>query len=248
MEAKYSPEDGATVQQRLDDLMLQLKYMPEDSAIVTGHSLLFRRLLGDSASRGFVSEHPALAQRLRRRKIPNCGVVELALDFALRAPPAAGHPRSPRACSWPVIVAAGMCFGSGLPTRLSRSASTGAVPRARPEVRPRRAASPAQAAARSAEQLGDAGRDLYRRALQIKPVDAAADASRCDSPTTYVEGFSPPDGSFASRVLSPSHNPKPRFRSRGKSKRGDFDAHVQHTRRVHAEMGGMLAEAGARLD
>ena len=68
----------AGVQQRLGDLMDQLRYAPAESIVLVGHSHFFRELL---KSQLHESVEPGLASQLRKNKLSNCGVARLELDF-----------------------------------------------------------------------------------------------------------------------------------------------------------------------
>eukprot|EP00941_MAST-03F_sp_MAST-3F-sp1_P004543 g4543.t1 len=67
---------------RIEDLLRRLKYAQGVSAIVVGHSLLFRMLAGRFQHPSFAQLKPEFASDLRRFKMQNCGVLELTLDFS----------------------------------------------------------------------------------------------------------------------------------------------------------------------
>ena len=61
--------------------MDQLRYHPAETVTLVGHSHYFRELLRSQLHEGFVAREPHLAALLRTRKLSNCGVACLELDF-----------------------------------------------------------------------------------------------------------------------------------------------------------------------
>ena len=72
---------AAGVNQRLGDLLDQIKYAPAETIVLVGHSHFFRELVRDQLSEAFVAREPALAAKLKSHKLSNCGVARLELDF-----------------------------------------------------------------------------------------------------------------------------------------------------------------------
>lgn len=72
-------ETSKQLEVRLQEFMLQLMYSAHDSIVVFGHSLffqqIFRKYLSSELRRG-----DDIAQDLKHKKLPNCGVVRLELD------------------------------------------------------------------------------------------------------------------------------------------------------------------------
>lgn len=77
---KESPHD---VQTRVNEMLTQLKLSPTRAAVITGHSLFFRHLVGNCMSVDFQSSHPEVAEVVRKKKLPNCGVLALRLNLNL---------------------------------------------------------------------------------------------------------------------------------------------------------------------
>jgi len=71
----------AGVQQRLSDLMAQIRYSPAETVVLVGHSHLFRELLRSRIDASFSGRDPSLAASLKSKKLSNCGVARLELDF-----------------------------------------------------------------------------------------------------------------------------------------------------------------------
>ena len=69
----------AGVSQRLGDLFDQLRYSNAETIVLVGHSHLFRELLKLHLCDSKID--PGLAADLRKKKLSNCGVARLELDF-----------------------------------------------------------------------------------------------------------------------------------------------------------------------
>ena len=72
---------AAGVQQRLGDLLDQIKYSPAETVVLVGHSHFFRELLRAQLDPSFAEREPTLTAQLKSRKLSNCGVARLELDF-----------------------------------------------------------------------------------------------------------------------------------------------------------------------
>lgn len=69
------------VKQRLSDLMDQIRYAPADTVVLVGHSHALREVLRSQLSARFVECEPELCSALKSKKLSNCGVARLELDF-----------------------------------------------------------------------------------------------------------------------------------------------------------------------
>ena len=75
------PHGVAGVNQRLRDLSDQLRYSPAESMVLVGHSHLMREMFKTQIDASLAVRDPAFAAQLRSRKLSNCGVAMLTLDF-----------------------------------------------------------------------------------------------------------------------------------------------------------------------
>jgi broad specificity phosphatase PhoE len=91
-------ESEAEVRQRVQDLLARIRFLDGRSAIVAGHSLLFKSLASWCQSPALRESRAEMAADMKRFKMQNCGVMELELDF--------------RRPSSECIVGARMCFGT----------------------------------------------------------------------------------------------------------------------------------------
>ena len=81
------PESKEEVQQRLTATMQQIQYSAAASIVLVGHSHFFRELLRANLSAGVAKSAPELAKELTSKKLSNCGVACLELDFEAGGPP-----------------------------------------------------------------------------------------------------------------------------------------------------------------
>jgi len=66
---------------RLAEFMRQVRYAPEEAIVLVGHSHWIRELLRANLHASVAAAEPAFAKQLRSRKLSNCGVARLDLDF-----------------------------------------------------------------------------------------------------------------------------------------------------------------------
>jgi len=71
----------AGVNSRLADLMGQIQFSEAETIVLVGHSHLLRELLRSQLSDRVGEADPALAKGLCSKKLSNCGVSRLELDF-----------------------------------------------------------------------------------------------------------------------------------------------------------------------
>ena len=67
--------------------MQQIQYSAAASIVLVGHSHFFRELLRANLSAGVAKSAPELAKELASKKLSNCGVACLELDFETGGPP-----------------------------------------------------------------------------------------------------------------------------------------------------------------
>eukprot|EP00927_Polykrikos_kofoidii_P065573 TRINITY_DN61309_c0_g1_i1.p1 TRINITY_DN61309_c0_g1~~TRINITY_DN61309_c0_g1_i1.p1 ORF type:complete len:476 (+),score=41.01 TRINITY_DN61309_c0_g1_i1:119-1546(+) len=73
-------EDSSDVRARISELLVQLKFCPERTFVLIGHSLLYRQLVKHFAHKSALASCPLLVD-LQNQKVGNCGVVALRLSF-----------------------------------------------------------------------------------------------------------------------------------------------------------------------
>ena len=76
------------VRNRMDEVLTMLKFdlcgyggASPANAVLVGHSLFFRNLVGKNLSKEFEDSRPEFAKLLKKEKLPNCGVIALKMDF-----------------------------------------------------------------------------------------------------------------------------------------------------------------------
>ena len=75
------PESAEEAGARVADLFAQLRHSAHGSAVVVGHSNLWREVFKAQAHDDLAERKPGLLSKLRSRKLENCGVVCADLDF-----------------------------------------------------------------------------------------------------------------------------------------------------------------------
>jgi len=75
-------EPDEDVFKRMDELMWQLRYMPDPHIILVGHSHFFRAMMQRYLSKQFTEANAAFATELCDRVLMNCGVMRLELDYS----------------------------------------------------------------------------------------------------------------------------------------------------------------------
>ena len=74
-------EGKEAVNARLDALLRQVQFCDSPSVVLVGHSHLFRELLRVYMNPSVAQRSEALAAQLKSKKLSNCGVARLELDF-----------------------------------------------------------------------------------------------------------------------------------------------------------------------
>mmetsp|Transcript_37076 Transcript_37076/g.59530 ORF Transcript_37076/g.59530 Transcript_37076/m.59530 type:complete len:490 (+) Transcript_37076:482-1951(+) len=74
-------ETKTRLRERLQRLLLHLRYTPEGSIIVVGHSHFFRVLIGSLLSEEFKARSPKLAEDLVHSKLDHCAIAATVFDF-----------------------------------------------------------------------------------------------------------------------------------------------------------------------
>eukprot|EP00299_Pterocystis_sp_00344_P011212 c5188_g1_i1.p1 GENE.c5188_g1_i1~~c5188_g1_i1.p1 ORF type:complete len:632 (+),score=159.57 c5188_g1_i1:25-1920(+) len=74
-------ESKIALQQRLDEFMNQIRWLPQNRIILVGHSHFFREIFRNYLHPSFALSNPELASNLCSHVIENCGVACLKLDF-----------------------------------------------------------------------------------------------------------------------------------------------------------------------
>ena len=69
------------VDERIAEFMRQVRYSADETMVLVGHSHWIRELLRVFLNESFVERLPGLAKQLQSRKLSNCGVACLDLDF-----------------------------------------------------------------------------------------------------------------------------------------------------------------------
>jgi len=77
-----SPESSEKFQQRLDDLAMNIGYMPQTSVILTSHSHLIRAFFKRFCGREAETSQPALCENLKQFLVCNGGVLALDVEFS----------------------------------------------------------------------------------------------------------------------------------------------------------------------
>jgi len=82
------PESSEELQERVAELLRQVRFSPHEHIVVVGHSLFIRELFRELSHPTFFERAPELAAALRTQKLENCGVVCAELELGGgRAPP-----------------------------------------------------------------------------------------------------------------------------------------------------------------
>jgi len=79
------PESNDAVRQRVEELLCQIRYLPQERMVLVGHSHLFRSLFSAQLQPQFAEREPTLAANLCALKLSNCGVACLDLDLSAGA-------------------------------------------------------------------------------------------------------------------------------------------------------------------
>jgi len=74
-------ESSETVQARMEDFMAQVRFGPEESIIIVGHSHYFREIFMEFINPDFATAAPGLVEDLQKKKLVNAGVARVELDF-----------------------------------------------------------------------------------------------------------------------------------------------------------------------
>ena len=69
------------VKERIAELFHQVRFATPASQVLVGHSHWIRELLRANLHASVAAAEPAFAKQLRSRKLSNCGVARLDLDF-----------------------------------------------------------------------------------------------------------------------------------------------------------------------
>lgn len=75
-----SKESASAVRARMDEFLAQLRFLQQERIVVVGHSHFFRVLL-QQHMRSDAAVHGATKDELLTKKLTNCGVLKLTLDF-----------------------------------------------------------------------------------------------------------------------------------------------------------------------
>lgn len=114
-------ESKTQVSDRLDDILATLRYWtdsegkPIDSAILVGHSHLFRAMMKCNMDPTFKAKHPAWTRALARKKLNNCACLCIEVEW----------PVDPSAKA--AIVDANLMFGTSLSDGSTRESIEGAA-------------------------------------------------------------------------------------------------------------------------
>ena len=81
----WTPESNkdskASIKARLAELWAELKYIPEKTAILVGHSLLFREMCRQHLSADFIQANSEFAQQLKALKMANAACLFVKVRF-----------------------------------------------------------------------------------------------------------------------------------------------------------------------
>ena len=81
------PETKEAMAKRLEALLQQVRYEPEESIVLVGHSHHIRELLKANLHPSVAERDSEYASLLKKYKLANCGVACLDLDFGADGPP-----------------------------------------------------------------------------------------------------------------------------------------------------------------
>ena len=67
---------------RMEDFLAQVRFDPEESIIIVGHSHYFREIFAEYIHEDFAAKEPELTVKLQQHKLMNAGVARVELDFS----------------------------------------------------------------------------------------------------------------------------------------------------------------------
>jgi broad specificity phosphatase PhoE len=76
-----SKEGHDSLDKRMEEMISQIRYIPQEHIVLVGHSHFFREMFKDSLHPSFQNTNATLFDDLQNVVIQNCGVAALSIEF-----------------------------------------------------------------------------------------------------------------------------------------------------------------------